>query len=155
MSTARRRLKSTQLLSGTSSQSTMVTLKSISWSWMDDSHPFRPMLTGHCISKIRLLQTLTFKFEGHGHGCGQRARAYGRLNILLIRFFFILHQSNQQFLRYSYFEIGALKIQDQCDTLGQSQGHMLYPASNRCTFFSFYINRTNHSWDMSKRVFDL
>ena len=30
-----------------------------------------------------------------------------------------------------------------------------YPVSNRCTSFSFHINRTNHSWDMAKIVFDL
>ena len=33
--------------------------------------------------------------------------------------------------------------------------HILYPVSNQCTSFSFHINRTNHSWDMAKIVFDL
>ena len=33
--------------------------------------------------------------------------------------------------------------------------HTLYPVSNQCTSFSFHINRTNHSWDMAKIVFDL
>ena len=37
----------------------------------------------------------------------------------------------------------------------KDQGHILYPVSNRCTSFSFHINRTNHSWDMAKIVFDL
>ena len=118
MSTARRRLKSTQSLSGTSSQATMVTQKSISWSWMDESHPFRSMLTGHTIPEKRLFQTLTFEFEGHGDGCGQRAMSYGRPNILLILFAFI-SQSNQQFMRHSYFEIEPLTIQDQGHTWGQ------------------------------------
>ena len=36
----------------------------------------------------------------------------------------------------------------------KSQGHIIHPVSNRCTF-SFHINRTNYSWDMSNRVFDL
>ena len=31
----------------------------------------------------------------------------------------------------------------------------LYPVSNQCTSFSIHINRTNHSWDMAKIVFDL
>ena len=31
----------------------------------------------------------------------------------------------------------------------------IVPSSNRCTSFSFHINRTNHSWDMAKIVFDL
>ena len=38
---------------------------------------------------------------------------------------------------------------------GQGQCHILYPVSNRCTSFSFHINRTNHSWDRVKIVFDL
>ena len=37
----------------------------------------------------------------------------------------------------------------------KGQGNILYPVSNQCTSFSFYINRTNHSWDMAKMVFDL
>ena len=37
----------------------------------------------------------------------------------------------------------------------KGQGHILYPVSNWCTSFSFHINRTNHSWDMAKIVFDL
>ena len=36
----------------------------------------------------------------------------------------------------------------------KGQGHIVYPVSNRCTSFSMHINRTNHSWDMSKAVFD-
>ena len=34
----------------------------------------------------------------------------------------------------------------------KDQGHIV---SNRCTSFSFHINRTNHSWDKSNTVFDL
>ena len=37
----------------------------------------------------------------------------------------------------------------------KDQGHIVYPASNQCTSFLFHTNRTNHSWDMAKRVFDL
>ena len=37
----------------------------------------------------------------------------------------------------------------------KGQGHIVHPASCRCTSFSFHMNRTNHSWDMSTRVFDL
>ena len=37
----------------------------------------------------------------------------------------------------------------------KGQGHIVYPVSNRWTSFSFLINRTNHSWDMANRVFDL
>ena len=37
----------------------------------------------------------------------------------------------------------------------KGEGHILYPVSNGYTSFSFHINRTNHSWDMAKIVFDL
>ena len=37
----------------------------------------------------------------------------------------------------------------------KGEGHIVHPVSNQCTSFSFHINRTNHSWDMSNRVFDL
>ena len=37
----------------------------------------------------------------------------------------------------------------------KGQGHILYPVSNKYTYFSFHINRTTHSWDMAKIVFDL
>ena len=37
----------------------------------------------------------------------------------------------------------------------KGQVHIVHPISNRCTSFSFHINWTNRSWDMSNRVFDL
>ena len=125
MLTARQHLKSPRSLSGTSTHPTMVTQKSISWSWMDDSHLFRSMSIDHPVLGIRLFQTLTLKLQGQDHGCGQRERSYSQPSILLICFLFISHQSDQ------------------------------YPVSNQCTSFYFCINRTNHSWDMAKRVFDL
>ena len=84
-----------------------------SWSWMDDSHPFRFMSIGHPIPEIRLFQTQTLKLQGQGHGCGQRAKSYSQPSILLIRFPFISHQSDQQFLRYKYFDIWPWNIQGQ------------------------------------------
>ena len=71
---------------------------------MDDSYAFRSMSTGRPIPEIRLFQTLTLKLQGQGHGCSQRAKSYSQPSILLIRFLFMSHQSEQQFLRYSYFE---------------------------------------------------
>ena len=41
-----------QSLFGTSTHPTMVTQKSISWSWMDNSHPFRSMSINHPIPEI-------------------------------------------------------------------------------------------------------
>ena len=37
----------------------------------------------------------------------------------------------------------------------KGQSYIVHPVSNRCTSVSFHVNRTNHSWDMSNRVFDL
>ena len=37
----------------------------------------------------------------------------------------------------------------------KGQGHMVFPAFNQCTSFSFHINLTNNSWDMSTGVFDI
>ena len=70
-------------------------------------------------SWIKLIQTLTLKLQGQGHGCGQKARAYSRPSIILTNFLFISHQSDQQFLRYSYFEIWPWNIQGQGHEWGQ------------------------------------
>ena len=72
---------------------------------MDDSHPYRSMSIDQPIPEISLFQTLTLKLQGQGHECGQRARSYNRPSISLIRFLFISHQSDQQFLRYGCLEI--------------------------------------------------
>ena len=78
------------------------------------------------IPEIRLFLTLTLKLQGQGHGCGQRARSYSRPSIQSIRFLFISHQSDQQFLRYSYFEIWPWNIQCQGHELGQrSRSHII------------------------------
>ena len=71
------------------------------------------MSIGRSISEIRLFQTLTLKLQGQGQGCGQRAKSYSHPSILLIRFLSISHQSDQQFLRHSYFEIWPWNIQGQ------------------------------------------
>ena len=72
-------------------------------------------------------------------------------SILLIRFIFISHQPDQQFLRYSYFTIfAASQVKVKCQV--KSQGHMLYPICNRGTSFTFHINRSKHSWDIAKIV---
>ena len=73
-------------------------------------------------------QTLTLKFQlqGQGHGCGQRARSYNRPSIILTHLVFISHQSDQQFLRESYFEIWPWNIQGQDHEWGQrSRSHIV------------------------------
>ena len=95
---------------------------------MDDSHPFCSMPLGRPIPEKKLFQTLTLKFQlqGQGHGCGQRARSYNRPSIILTHFIFISHQSHQQFLRKSYFEIWPWNIQGQGHEWGlRSRSHIV------------------------------
>ena len=65
-----------------------------------------------------------------------------KVMIMVICFFFVSHQSDQQFLRHSYLEIWLWKIQRQGHGSGQGQGHLVHPVSNTCTSFLFHVNRT-------------
>ena len=109
MSTARRRLRSPRSLSGTSAHPTMVTLVDITAKdgWLT-SFSFHVNRTSHSWDKA-----ISDSDQGQGHGCGQRAKSYSQPSILLICFPFISHQSDQQFLRYSYFEIWPWNTQGQ------------------------------------------
>ena len=125
MSTARRRLKSPRSLSSTSALPTMVTQVNIMVmnGWLTC---FRSLSIGHPFPEIKLFQTLTLKLKGQGHGCGQRARSYNRPSIILTHFLFISHQSDQQFRRWSYFEIWPWNIQGQGHEWGQrSKSHIV------------------------------
>ena len=126
--------------------------KSISWPWMDDSHPFRSSSIGHPIPEIKLFQILTLKLQGQGHGCGHRARSYNQPSIISTHFLFIhINQTNNSGDReISKFELETSKVKVMSEIKGQ--GHILYPVSNQCTSFPFHINRTNH---MAKIVFEL
>ena len=128
--------------------------KSISWSWMDDSHPFRSLSISRPIPKIKLFQTLTLKLKGQGHGCGQRARSCNRPSIISTpSSFHINHTNNSGDRAISKFDLETSKVKVMSEVKGQ--GHILYPVSNQCICFSCHINRTNHSWDMTKIAFDL
>ena len=103
-------LKSPRSLSSTSAHPTMITLINIMVmnGWLT-SFSIGLLSISHPIPEIRLFQTLTLKLQGHGHGCSQRARPYSGLSVLLICVLFISYQSDQQFLRYSYFSNLTLK----------------------------------------------
>ena len=76
------------------------------------------------IHEIRLFQSLTLKLQVQGDECGQRARSCSQSN--MINFLFTSHQSNQQFLRYSFFKIWPWKILGQGHGLDQnSRSHSL------------------------------
>ena len=96
------------------------------------------------IPEIKLFQTLTLKFQlqNQGHGCGQRARSYNRPSIILTHFVFISHQSDQQFLRKSYFEIWPWNIQGQGHEWGQRSRSHIVP-SIQLMHFIF----VSHQWD--------
>ena len=98
-------LQLTRYVDGTpTSQVTLVTIRYYPPTHHDHTNQYH---------EIRLFQTLTLKLQSQGHGCDQRAKSYSQPSILLTRFLFISHQPDQQFLRYSYFEIWPWNIQGQ------------------------------------------
>ena len=92
------------------------------------SNPLCSMSISHPIPEMRLFQTLTLKLQGQGHGCDQMAKSYNQPSILLICFIFISHQSDQQFLRYSYFERCPWNIQCQGHEWGQRSRLHIIPS---------------------------
>ena len=109
---------------------------------MDDSHPFRSMPIGHPIPEMMLIQSLTLKLQGQGHGCSQRARSYSRPRIVLTHYHFISNQSEQQFLRYSYFEIWPWNIQSQGHEWGQRSRSRIIPSMQPMHFF--YVSHQSY-----------
>ena len=69
--------------------------RSLSWSWMINSHYFVSMLINSPIAKIKLFQILTFKIQGQCHGCGQRnGHIVGPVSTWSVSFLFHIHQTN-------------------------------------------------------------
>ena len=103
---------------------------------MDDSHHFSFHVNGRPIPEINLFQTLTLQFQlqGQGHGCGQRARPYNRPSFILTHLVFISHQSDQQFLRYSYFEIWPWNTHGQGHEWGQRSRSHIVPSIQLMNF---------------------
>ena len=126
-------------------------------------------------AEMQLFKKMTFKIQGQGHGWRQSSKSQCESNILLTHIPFVPCQSGIPLLSYDFFKTwpwnSRVKVMDEVTVQSQNvgvtsyrlkvmsevkgQGHILYPVSNRCTSFSFHINRTNHSWDMTKIVFDL
>ena len=131
MSMARQILKSPRSLSSTPTHPTMVTQRFMSQSWTADSRLFPTMTIGPSILEIRLFQTLTLKFQGQGHWYGQRTRPC-RPSIWFTYFSLHINHTNKSWdTTISKFDLVSV----QC--------------------ISFWcVNRTNHSRDMTNRVFD-
>ena len=91
---------------------------------------FSFMSIGRPIPEIKLFQTLTLKFQlqGQGHWCGLRECSYNQPSIILTHFVFISHQSDQQFLRLSYFEIWPWNIQGQGQEWGKKSRSHIVPS---------------------------
>ena len=74
---------------------------------------------------------------------------------ILVCFLFVSHQSDNNSWDTAILKFDLQK--SKVTVMGEVKdwGHIVNPISNQCTSFSFHINRTNHSWGMSNRVFDL
>ena len=155
MSTARRRLKSSQSLTGTSAHPTMVTLVNImvmngwltSFSFHFKNRPSHSWDKAFSDSDLAISTPRSRSWVW--------SRSYNRLSIILTHLVFISHQSDQQFLRaISKLDLETWNIQGQGHEWGQrSRSHIL--PSIQSMHFSFHINRTDHSWEMAKILFDL
>ena len=87
-------------------------------------------------------QTLTLKLQGQGHGCDQRTKSYSQPSILPMRFLFIPHQSDQQFLRYSYYEIWPWNSQGKGHEGGQRSRPNIIP-SIQLMHFLFVLHQSD------------
>ena len=156
MSTASRRLKSPQSLSSTSAHPTMVTLVNImvmnEWLTYSSFHVNRH---SHSWDKAIPDFDLEISTPGSRSWVWSKGKviqlAQYHLNPFHFRFTSIRPTIPDRAI--SKFDLETSKVKVMSEVKGQ--GHILYPASNRYTSFWFYINRTNHSWDMAKIVFDL
>ena len=157
MSTARRRLKSPQSLSGTSAHPTMVTLVNImvmnGWLTSFSFHVNQPSHSWDKALSDSDLEISTPRSRSWVWSKGQD-HTIGPVSYQLTSFSFHINQTNNSWDRaISKFDLEISKVKVISEV--KAQGHILYPVSNRCTSFSFHINRTNHSWDVAKIVFDL
>ena len=140
MSTAQRRLKSPRSLSGTSAHPTMVTLVNImvmnGWLTSFSFHVNRPSNSwDKAISDSDLAISTP------------RSRSWV--------------WSKGKFIQSAQYHINSLSFHFTSirPTIPENKLFwnltLKHPRSRSCTSFWFHINRTNHSWDMSKIVFDL
>ena len=113
------------------------------------------MSIGHLIPEIRLFQPLTLKLQGKSHRCGERARSYRWLSILLIWFLSISHhqKNNSWGTAISKFDLETSKVKVMSEV--KSQSHISYSVSILCFSVLFLVNWTSYSWDMAKIMFHL
>ena len=142
MSTARRRLKSPRSLSSTSAHPTMVTLVNImvmnGWLTSFSFHVHRPLHSWDIAISNSDLETPR-----------SRSWVWSRSNVIQsaqyhinFHFLFISHQSDQQFLRYSYFDIWPWNIQGQGHEWGERSRSHIIP-SIKPMYFLFISHQTD------------
>ena len=157
ISTARRRLKSPQSLSSTSTHPTMVTLVNIVVmnGWLT-SFSFHVNRASHSWDKAISDSDFEIPTPWSRSWVWSKGKVIqlAQYHINSLRFSFHINQTNNSWERaISKFDLEPSKVKVMSEVKGQ--GHILCPVSNQCPSFSFHINRTNHSWDMAKIVFDL
>ena len=154
MSTARGRLKSPRLLSGTSTHPTMVTLVNImvmnGWLTSFSFHVNRPPHSWDIAISDSDLETPRSRSWVWSRGNVVQSAQY-HINSLPFHFTSI-RPTIPEIQLFRYFTLKHPRSRSWVKSKVRSQ---LYPVSNRCTSLSFHINWTNHSWDMAKIVFYL
>ena len=155
MSTTRQCLKSPRSLSGASPHTTMVTLVNImvmnGWLTSFSFHVNRlPHSWDKAISNSDLETPRSRSWVGSKGKVIQSAQ--DPINSLNFHFTSI-RPTIPEIQLFWKFDLETSKVNVMNEVKGQC--HILYPVSNWCFSFLFQINRTNHSWDMAKIMFDL
>ena len=96
-----------------------------------------------------------FELQGWVYGYGERVRPYSQPRIYLICFFFSFHSNQITIPEIQLFWHLTLKnLRSRSWVRSKVKSHSS-PSIQPMHPLLFHINRTNHSWDMSNRVFDL
>ena len=148
--------KSPQSLPGASTHSTMVTQRSMSWSWIDNSHPLSYYINLPSHSRDQAISNFDHKnfkvkimgvVKGHGHVVSPASNWFTS-SLLHI------NQTNKSWdSTISKFDLEKSKVKVMGEVIGQ--GHVVHPVSIWCTSFSFHLDQTKHSRDMANIAFDL
>ena len=128
---------------------------------MINSQPFLSMSISvpTPILQIRLFDTLTLNYKikvmGEVKGQGHIVHSHGHERSTHSPFFPCQSVPPTPIPQIRLFEILTLNYKVKVMGEVKGQGQIVHPVSNWYTYISFHINRTNHFWDISNRVFDL
>ena len=158
MSTARRRLESPQTLSGTSAHPTMVTLINImvmnGWLTYFSFHVNRP---SHSWNKAISESDLENSTSGSRPWVWSKGKviqsAQYHINSSRLHFTSI-RPTIPEIELFRNWTLKHLRSRSRVRSKVKVTSTQ-YSVSSRWTSFLFHINRTNHSWDMAKIMFDL